>query len=440
MPVLTLGLRLDEIGGAGGGGGATATNCMLLTQHPTNPNVIGYSSDFLNGGAEEYGNMIPNTTSDGTLIYSYEIDHSTGLFVLKFGEDSVTKIPNVNDAVLYHNADGAEGNMLFVWDDINKWYSATDLEKATAMKAYIDTVICLEAYAIPIILVWYDFSAVEVGGYVPTPSPSPATFEMFTTASTPNPFEVTFSSPVGTSLSINEVVYEGNDDVYVTASVSWGNIGDRIPFLENVVGCLTYFKISHTYLSGETPDFANNADMTDIWIEKNTLTGTLPSISNNELLDFYIIDATGVSGNIPDFSNNPLLSKVYLRKNNLTGSIPDLSVNILLWGLFLSDNQLTGDIPSLSVNTTIHNINLQNNKLTGFAGGNITLGYDFLAYNNLLTESAVDSILQGLVDGNTTGTRDIQLQTGNAAPSAAGEANIDILRGRGCTVTVEGGY
>ena len=161
MPSLTLGLRLDEIGGVGGGT-STPTNCMLLTQHPTNANVIGYSSDFLNGGAEAYGTMIPDTTADGTLIYSYEIDHSNGLFTLRFGEDAVTQIPNVTDAVLYHNADGADGDILFVWDDINKWYSATDLEKATNIKAYLGEVICLLATPVPRVLIWYDFETMEV--------------------------------------------------------------------------------------------------------------------------------------------------------------------------------------------------------------------------------------------------------------------------------------
>ena len=154
--------KFDRFDKGGGAGSKTRTNCMLMEQHPTNADVIGYSSDFLNGGVNAYGNMIPDTTLDGIFIYSYEINHLSGDFTLKFGEDAVTQVPNSHQAVLYHFADDAGGNILLVWDDINKWYGATDVDKALALKPYLDTVVCMNATAIPLQLIYSNWDEMMV--------------------------------------------------------------------------------------------------------------------------------------------------------------------------------------------------------------------------------------------------------------------------------------
>jgi hypothetical protein len=58
--------------------------------------------------------------------------------------------------------------------------------------------------------------------------------------------------------------------------------------------------------------------------------------------------------------------------------------------------------------------------------------------NTNLTQTSIDNILASLVAaGESNGTF---TQSGGSAPSATGEADIDILRGRGWTITVTGGY
>jgi len=443
MPGLGLALRTREQGGLGGG--ATPTNCMLLTQHPTNANVIGYSSDFLNGGSEAYGTMIPNTTADGTFIYSYEIDHSNGLFTLRFGEDAVTQIPNVTDAVLYHNADGADGDILFVWDDINKWYSATDLEKATNIKAYLGEVVCLSATAIPRVLIWYDFETMVVAGqedYVASQS-----FKLYTTINTPNPMVGTFKSPIGTSFTIHGVVYNGNNDVDVDFSIPWTSEGEEIVFQENMTGCVTFFTISSQNLTGDIPRFRANADMTLFTVSGNDLTGVVHDLQNLPNIQAYSVgnnsNITGVSG---DLSLTPDLWYLSYASTGMTMTeLPAISANLGMRKFYGSNlPSIAGNIPDLTVNTELEVYSVHSNPgLIGFDGGTITINtgsYGLNISDCSLTESAVDDLLRACVDGNTTGAVTIRLETGNAPPSAAGEANIDILRGRGCIVTVEGGY
>jgi hypothetical protein len=106
--------------------------------------------------------------------------------------------------------------------------------------------------------------------------------------------------------------------------------------------------------------------------------------------------------------------------------------------LYIHNNGLEGNVPDFS-DIHIATFFAYSNKFTDWAGGSIhaTLGTIRLE-NNLLTQSAVDALLQAIVDGGkSSGTMVLNLGgTGNAAPSAAGLANRDILAARGWTVTV----
>jgi hypothetical protein len=123
---------------------------------------------------------------------------------------------------------------------------------------------------------------------------------------------------------------------------------------------------------------------------------------------------------------------------NGQGPIPSISHCTELQFFSISRNNYTGNIPDFSSNTKLGNCFLHTNKFTGFDGGviPITDGHNFSAHTNQLTQQAIDDILQGLVDGGTTGSY-IDLQN-NTEPSAAGKANVDILRNdRSCSVTVD---
>ncbi|NBP02786.1 MAG: hypothetical protein EBU90_22250, partial [Proteobacteria bacterium] len=132
-----------------------------------------------------------------------------------------------------------------------------------------------------------------------------------------------------------------------------------------------------------------------------------------------VVGNSSITGTIPSLSNNTLLTNVYANNCSLQGAIPDLSNNVNLI-YFNVAGQLGGT------------------KINAWTGGTVsnTLG-EFLAQDNQLTSSAVNSILAAFVAANkTTGTRILNLGgTGNAAPTGAGITNKATLVSRGWTVT-----
>jgi hypothetical protein len=220
----------------------------------------------------------------------------------------------------------------------------------------------------------------------------------------------TMRMPVGTTVTINGTVYNGNGTTNVVATVT--GVGD-VNIVESPAGCLTYFNHSGNQLTGSIPDLSTNPTLTVFACYTNNLTGSIPNLSANTSLTYFQCSS-----------------------NQLVGSIPNLSANTAATVIQFSSNQLTGLIPNLSSNTALSHFECHTNQLTGHSGGNIKVTTSFRAENNLLPQSAVDSILQGLVSGGTTGAVNINLGgTGNSAPSAAGISNKNILIGRGCTVT-----
>jgi len=265
----------------------------------------------------------------------------------------------------------------------------------------------------------------------------------------------TLRMPVGTSVTLNGVVYNGNGNTNVTATT----VGQGVKFTESVDGALTYFSGSSNNLTGSIPNLSANTALTQVYVHTNQLTGSIPDLSANTALTQFYVHTNQLTGSIPDLSANTALTQFYVHTNQLTGSIPDLSANTTLFYFYCNTNQLTGSIPDLSANTVLNQFyvhtnqltgsipNLSantslahfycsNNQLTGYDGGNIKVTGQFNANNNALTVAAVDSILQGLVDGGTTGSGvNIALNGGtNGIPTNT--AAIDTLRARGCTVTV----
>jgi Leucine-rich repeat (LRR) protein len=157
--------------------------------------------------------------------------------------------------------------------------------------------------------------------------------------------------------------------------------------------------------------------------------------SADGVLTNFQCNSNQLVGSIPDLSSNTLLGVSLWQGNQLIGSIPNLSNNTVLTNFQCHDNQLTGSIPDLSANTALAYFYCYINQLTDFAGGTIKVGTQFNASSNKLTIQAVDAILQGLVDGGTTGAVTINLSGGtNGVPTNT--TAIDTLRARGCTVTV----
>jgi len=173
------------------------------------------------------------------------------------------------------------------------------------------------------------------------------------------------------------------------------------------------------------------------WASKN-LTGCLPKYNFAKLINlanFYCY-TNQLTGNIPDLSNNINLVNFSCGNNQLTGNIPDLSNNIKLVNFSCGNSQLTGNIPDLSNNINLANFYCGNNQLTGYVGGIISPTLiNFIANNNLLTESAVNTILSKFVSaGASNGTLNLG-GTGNASPTGQGLTDKATLQSRGWNVT-----
>lgn len=124
------------------------------------------------------------------------------------------------------------------------------------------------------------------------------------------------------------------------------------------------------------------------------------------------------------------------RSNQHTGPLPDISGLTGLVSWYSHSNQHTGPLPDILDMTNLVTWYSHTNQLTGgFPSGVPASLLTIRMENNLLTQAAVDSILNDLVTaGSSNGTVNVG-GTGNAAPSGAGAADAATLVSRGWTVT-----
>ncbi len=166
---LSLGLRLDERGAAGAGG------------KQTNTCVINCGTDgtywFYDSNTVGMGTATPFELADGTFWYSFKAD-ATGKYIIQFGDTGVTQVTNVTNILITY---GEGGVKVAQWDDVEKYYSFTDLELFALMKAEFDAVepagtygFCLDATILPSPFIRITYDEMLRGGYedfVPTPTP-----------------------------------------------------------------------------------------------------------------------------------------------------------------------------------------------------------------------------------------------------------------------------
>tara|TARA_B110000285_G_scaffold214820_1_gene260581 strand:+ start:2316 stop:3158 length:843 start_codon:yes stop_codon:yes gene_type:complete len=148
--------------------------------------------------------------------------------------------------------------------------------------------------------------------------------------------------------------------------------------------------------------------------------------------------SSGMSGNIPSLNGLINLERFRLTYNSLTGTIPSVSGSPLLTNFQLHNNQLTGDIPDFSNCINMFIFDIDGNQLTGYVGGAVATTIFRLNWqNNLLTASAVNTILSECVAANVSGpNRIINVGgTGNAAPTGQGLIDKNTLISRSWSVT-----
>jgi len=215
-----------------------------------------------------------------------------------------------------------------------------------------------------------------------------------------------------------------------------GGTADLSPFVN-----LQKFVIGDHNLT-EVEGYANNPNIQEIQINGNKLSTPLPSLTEMSSLQRFYVNGNQIIGSFPDITGLSYLIIFNIGNNQMTGTLPsDLSTLGLtrLDRFNIYDNNFSGTLPSFS-GTTVQRALCNDNNFSDFIGGVPIDLYIFEARNNNLTQTAVDNILQAFVDANRTtdmSQASINLSDGgNAAPSAAGQANVTLLRSRGWTVTV----
>ena len=169
----------------------------------------------------------------------------------------------------------------------------------------------------------------------------------------------------------------------------------------------------------------------------SNLIGEIPVPSRLSNLSSFSCPSNQITGSIPNLSSNPALLTFYCHANQITGSLKSLSANTALTTFSCHTNQFTGSIPNLSANTALLTFSCHTNQLTGFSGGAIPSSItNFSAHNNLLTASAVNSILVACDTAWGAGAKILSIGgTGNAAPTGAGITAKASLISKGHTVT-----
>ena len=230
----------------------------------------------------------------------------------------------------------------------------------------------------------------------------------------------------------------GNTNL-TSVDCSRNNISQVFPDLSSNTN-LRVFLCFRNQLSGNVFDISSNLNMDHFGVGINNLTGTIPSLSANTNLKTYNVQqqTPGLTGGFPSIDNLLDIDIVSCTGNALSGSLPNLSNNTKLRIFQFASNSFTGNIPDLSNNTQLQLFECYNNNLSGYAGGTITSKLStFRGQSNILTQSAVNSILAAFVAAGHSGGLLNLGGSGNAAPTN-GNSNSDklVLEARGWTVIV----
>ncbi len=100
------------------------------------------------------GNISSIITSDGTEIYSFYWDISTGKFIMQFGTGGDTQLDN--NSIIVDN----ELGLSLIWDDLEKYYTDTDKDISDTISSTIGEEECFLLIAIPRLLINYTFSEI----------------------------------------------------------------------------------------------------------------------------------------------------------------------------------------------------------------------------------------------------------------------------------------
>jgi Leucine-rich repeat (LRR) protein len=203
---------------------------------------------------------------------------------------------------------------------------------------------------------------------------------------------------------------------------------------------LQYFYCGYNALQGVIPSLDNCPSITYANFTSNKFSGSIPNIPSS-LVTFAATD-NYLTGSTPDLSSSINLYNFNVTNNQLSGSIGNVSGAVDLYLFYVSNNNLQGAIPALYHCPSLTQINFGFNKLDSYISASGT-GYTlptsltyFAAYDNVLTQTAVDGILGDLDNAGGIGGN-VQLGgTGNSSPSTLGLSYTASLVSKGWTVVV----
>lgn len=141
---------LGQNGSLLGIGGISYTNCYPSLTQLTDG---GYGLD---AAQVISGLLLPDTTADGTLIYSASF-YSNGDFIMSFGALGNEQLTNVLQIIKEFN----EGHIELFWNATNNRYEGTNLTLATELILLLGTEVCFADIAIPDLLIDIDFFELE---------------------------------------------------------------------------------------------------------------------------------------------------------------------------------------------------------------------------------------------------------------------------------------
>ena len=227
------------------------------------------------------------------------------------------------------------------------------------------------------------------------------------------------------------------------SSVTQIDVGNSSPKLGGTLNVSAFPNLEEIRCDGndiaEFTGYAENPNIKVVLAAQNQLSGPIPDITGMTSLEYFWVMVNGFTGSFPDISQNTELRLINVGGNNLTGTLPASIEFPSMFRFNVYANSFTGSIPDCSNTPNLDYLLADGNSLTDFTGGFPTALRRIFLNNNNLTETAVDNVLQAVVDANRTTNMSgcvINLGgSGNSAPSAAGIANKNTLIGRGWSVS-----
>lgn len=126
-------------------GGGASVNTICITTIGNSGTEYGYRSG-------SFGAASPGAAVDGTELYEFTWDTSTGVFTISFGASGTTLIDNLNYMIIRHNSI-PDANIAL--EDVTD-YTYTDGDLATALALLSST--CFDVVFVPTIIMDIDFN------------------------------------------------------------------------------------------------------------------------------------------------------------------------------------------------------------------------------------------------------------------------------------------